>query len=116
MDGRARAAREEGIAIIGCSGFLVDATKTFCTSGPSLKSWQQNHSPLVDAKPVKWERSFAVPESGPFSEWRVFPARAANVVTASHRCRLYFQVNSAKEGAPFPTEASISLARACGYT
>jgi hypothetical protein len=30
VDGRARAAREDGIAIIGRSGSLVDATKTFC--------------------------------------------------------------------------------------
>jgi hypothetical protein len=55
VDGRARAVREEGIAIIGRLVFLVDATKTFCgiafvnetekfgqidrTSGRSLRSW-----------------------------------------------------------------------------
>jgi hypothetical protein len=30
VDGRARATREERIAIIGRLGFLVDASKTFC--------------------------------------------------------------------------------------
>jgi hypothetical protein len=30
VDGHTRAGTEEGIAIIGRLGFLVDATKTFC--------------------------------------------------------------------------------------